>query len=90
MDGRLYTTAPIRAGERIEIRQDNGHVNVVRMTENGFYMESADCDNQDCVHMGTVTRENWKQRILGTHVICLPNRVDVQLLAEEDAGVPDV
>lgn len=91
MNGALYTAAPLRAGEALTVEQENGSVNVIRMTEDGFYMESSTCKNQDCIYQGAVTRDNWSQRLLGTHVICLPNRVDVTLLADSaDPDLPDV
>ena len=92
VNGALYTTAPLRAGKELTVRQEDGSENVIRMTESGFFMQSSTCRNQDCVHQGPVTRENWKDRLLGTHVICLPNRVDVTLLVEDaaDPNVPDV
>lgn len=91
VDGNLYLTSPIRPGEDLVIAQENGSENVIHMVEGGFYMQSSTCKNQDCVYQGSVTAENWKTRILGTHVICLPNRVDVTLLVEsDDPDVPDV
>lgn len=91
VDGKLYTTSPLRAGQDLTVEQEDGSVNVIRMTENGFYMQSSTCKNQDCVHQGDVTRDNWSQRLLGTHVICLPNRVDVVLMVESaDPELPDV
>lgn len=91
VDGKLHTTSPLRAGQDLTVEQEDGSVNVIRMTENGFYMQSSTCKNQDCVHQGDVTRDNWSQRLLGTHVICLPNRVDVVLMVESaDPELPDV
>ena len=91
MNGALYAAAPLRAGEALTVEQENGSVNVIRMTEDGFYMESSTCKNQDCIYQGAVTRDNWSQRLLGAHIICLPNRVDVTLLADSaDPDLPDV
>lgn len=91
VDGKLYAASPLRAGQDLTVEQEDGSVNVIRMTENGFYMQSSTCKNQDCVHQGDVTRDNWSQRLLGTHVICLPNRVDVVLMVESaDPELPDV
>lgn len=93
VDGRFYTAAPLRAGESVTVSQEDGKVNVIRMTESGFYMESSTCHNQDCVQQGQVTKENWSRRSLGAHVICLPNRVDVVLKvsgATADPDAPDV
>lgn len=91
VNGSLYITSPLKAGEALTVEQENGSVNVIRMTENGFWMESSTCKNQDCIYQGEVTRDNWNLRLLGTHVICLPNRVDVELLVERtDPDLPDV
>ncbi|MBO4837593.1 MAG: NusG domain II-containing protein [Clostridia bacterium] len=91
VNGTLYATAALQPGKDVTVSQDNGCVNVIRMTEDGFYMESSTCKNQDCVLQGPVTRDNWTGRILGNQVICLPNRVIVELLVESsDPDLPDV
>ena len=91
VDGKLYAASPLKPGKDLTVEQEDGSVNVIRMTENGFYMQSSTCKNQDCVHQGEVTRDNWSQRLLGAHVICLPNRVDVVLMVESsDPDIPDV
>ena len=91
VDGSLYMTSPLKPGEDLTVTQEDGSINVIRMVEGGFFMQSSTCKNQDCIYQGSVTRENWNQRILGTHVICLPNRVDVVLLVDSvDTEAPDV
>lgn len=91
-DGKIYREAALGKEETIIIRQDNGCENVVRLTENGFFMESANCHNQLCIGQGEVTTENYPLRSLGTHVLCLPNRVDVELVVENstDMDIPDI
>ena len=49
--------------------------NVIHLTPEGICMESATCDNQDCVMQGMVTLENRYERILSNMIICLPNQV---------------
>ena len=49
----------------------------------GVYMESANCENQQCVHQGVVSPENIADRYLGGSIVCLPNRVLVELEAEQ-------
>lgn len=53
--------------------------NIVHVTVDGFYMESADCEGQDCVNQGTVTLENVSERVLGNMVVCLPHQVTLML-----------
>ncbi len=90
VDGQPYLTAPLKPGEDLTVAQENGCVNVIHMVEGGFFMQSSTCKNQDCVHQGSVTRDNWQTRLLGTHVICLPNLVGGTLLVEDAGGAPDV
>jgi len=96
VDGAFYTSAPIVKGETLVIEQADGSKNVLRMTENGFFMEYSTCHNQLCIEQGTVDAQNWNMRSLGTHIICLPNRVDAELALTDsekqaiDINAPDV
>lgn len=89
VNGAIYRTVDLQSGKDFEVRQEDGSVNVIRMTENGFYMLSSTCHNQLCIQQGEANAENWNLRSLGTHVICLPNRVDVELVLTEDKTVLD-
>ena len=88
VDGKTYAEQPLRQGECIRVYQPDGCENVIMMTGNGFYMQSASCRNQDCVHQGAVTEDNYMLRVLGTSIICIPNRVEVQLILSDDADRP--
>lgn len=92
VNGKPYATLSLDTPQDFPIRQDNGCENILRITENGFYMLSANCHNQLCIGQGEVTRENYPLRSLGTHILCLPNRVDVELLLESAANplLPDI
>lgn len=97
VNGAFHTSAPIEKGKTLVIEQADGSKNVLRMTENGFFMEYSTCHNQLCVQQGTVDGGNWNIRSLGTHIICLPNRVDAELVLTDedkqhavDMDVPDV
>lgn len=88
LDGEEYISSPLIPGETITVHQDDGKENVIRMTENGFFMESASCPNQECIGQGEVTIDNWKSRKLLEQVICLPNRVTVSLdLVDNNEGI---
>lgn len=55
---------------------NNGTNTVV--IENGFvYMESADCPDKTCVHVGKISKT-------GQRIVCLPNRVVIEVLGGED------
>ena len=79
VNGALYASEPLRPGQTLTVTQQDGSTNVIRMTEGGFYMESSTCHNQLCVQQGEVTRDNWSRRALGAHILCLPNRVMIEL-----------
>ena len=73
-------TYPIR-----QMTQDGRIVeNRVRLTPEGMYMESADCENQDCVHQGMVTLENRKTRALMNYILCLPHQLSLALYTPEE------
>ena len=59
-------------------------LNVIRVTPTGVCMESASCENQNCVHQGEVTLENRKDRALMNMIICLPNQVYLELYSAEE------
>jgi len=59
-------------------------VNIIHITPMGVFMESATCENQDCVHQGEVTLENKNARVLENLIICLPNQVYLELYSTEE------
>ena len=94
VDNQLYCEEKLIPGKRIEIRQDGGEENILMLTADGFFMESANCHNQSCVHQGSVTADNYRMRTLGNRIICIPNRVTVELVLDPmqpiDPDLPDV
>lgn len=96
VDGALYAEAPISETREIAVRQADGKENIVSIEGEGVHMAHASCDNQHCVQQGEVTPDNWTRRSLGRTIICLPNRVLVELALDEghptmeDYDVPDV
>ncbi|MDD3920322.1 MAG: NusG domain II-containing protein [Eubacteriales bacterium] len=83
LGGKEYARYPIGTATTVTVEQPTGEVNVIAISEHGFYMQSANCKNQSCIHQGEVTAENADTRALGAWVICLPNKVTVELVAEE-------
>ncbi len=83
VDGREYARVPLSQKGPLTIRQENGAVNTLLVTENGVLMQSSTCQNQLCVHMGEVTREDWRYRPNQQFIVCLPNRVSVELVVVE-------
>ena len=62
------------------VEQEDGSRNEIVVTSEGAYMAFSSCDNQLCVHMGEVTLDNWETRPNQAFIICLPNRVSVELI----------
>lgn len=93
IDSEFYGEFPLENGQDITIEQENGEKNILRMSENGFFMQFSTCHNQLCVSQGTVSEENYSRRSLGTHIICLPNRIDAELIfsdSDDSSLVPDI
>lgn len=83
VDGKEYRRVPLSEPQIVTIEQADGCVNVIEVTENGAVMRSSTCDNQLCVGMGEVTVDNWQYRANQQFIICLPNRVSVELAVTE-------
>ena len=79
VDGKEYARVPLSKPETVTVAQDNGCVNVVEVSDRGAVMLSSTCDNQLCVNMGEVTVDNWEFRPNQQFIICLPNRVSIEL-----------
>lgn len=85
--GVVFAPYPLLEEWDLPITQADGQKNVVHVSREGFYMASATCDNQDCVHQGSVTLQNRDVRLLGNMVLCLPNQVMLELLSPEEARI---
>ena len=79
--GRQYgDPIPMDRDKIITIRQENGEINRIRITPDSVDMEYSTCENQDCIGEGTITLDNYNERILGTWIICLPNQVTIEMV----------
>lgn len=83
VNGAEYARVPLSSPGEIRVDQGDGKVNVIRVIDRGAYMESSTCENQQCVHMGEVTVDNWETRPNQAFIICLPNRVSVELAVKQ-------
>ena len=79
LDGEEIARFPFGEAHRIRILQDNGYENNLVLTGESVYMESANCEGQDCVHMEPVTRDNLETRVMSGMIICLPHRFSVEV-----------
>ncbi len=93
VNGEFYAQEALTDGKTIEILQENGEKNVISLSSDGFRMAYSTCTNQLCIQQGPVTLDNYARRALGTHVLCLPNGVDVELVLLDrtpDPELPDI
>lgn len=79
VNGSEYARVPLNEQKTLTIEQENGAQNVVQITGDSVYMASSTCENQICVHHARVTLDNYQ---MDPFIICLPNRVSVQLKPE--------
>ena len=81
----VYSPIPLNEDNAFRIAQKDGSENVIHIGKNSFYMESSNCDNQNCVEEGEVTLENRDSRVLFNMVICLPHGLSLELLTRAEA-----
>lgn len=79
LDGQPLIDLPFGEAHTVRVLQPDGAENEIVLTGEAAYMNSANCDNQDCVDMGAVTRENLELRVMGGFIICLPHRLSVEV-----------
>ena len=78
-DGKPLIDLPFGEAHSVQVLLPGGGENTVAITGDAVYMEHADCDNQDCVNMGAVTRDNLELRVMGGFIICLPHKISVEV-----------
>ena len=79
LDGKALIYAPFDEARLIEVVQPDGAENAVRITGDSVVMEHANCENQDCVEMGAVTRDNLELRVMSGFIVCLPHKLSVEV-----------
>ena len=70
----------------IRIEQENGDYNIVHIYPGGFQITEANCYNQDCIHQGEVNTGNIADRPLSNEIICLPHKLVLSLVTQEEAA----
>ncbi len=75
-----YDIVPFLQEKVITVDQGGGKVNEVELTGKAVRMRASTCDNQDCVHQGDITLDNYEERVLMGWIICLPNQVSIEFV----------
>ena len=79
LDGKEIANLPFEEAHTVKVIQENGDENTLVLTGDRVYMESANCEGQDCVKMEVVTRDNLETRVMFGMIICLPHRLSVEV-----------
>ena len=82
LDGAPLIDLPFGEAHTVCVVQPDGSENAIALTGESVCMERANCENQDCVGMGAVTRDNLELRVMGGFIICLPHRLSVEVRGE--------
>ena len=83
LDGAPLMDLPFEEAHTVRIRQADGGQNTVTLTGSAVMMSEADCEGQDCVRMGEVTRDNLEFRVMSGFIICLPHRLSVEVRSRD-------
>ena len=79
LDGAALIDLPFSETHTVTVIQPEVGENTVELTGDSVVMAHADCENQDCVDMGAVTRDNLELRVMGGFIVCLPHRLSVEV-----------
>lgn len=82
VDGQEVLRRPLAVEDRYEIAQEDGKLNVLRVKDGAVWMEEANCRDGLCIRQG-------KMRNGAKTIVCLPNKVVVQLTGDAPAGEED-
>ena len=82
VDGELYGIYSLTEEVTEEIRTGEGYNRLV-IHEGRAYMESANCPDGICVEHRPIFRS-------GESIVCLPNRVVISVIADNDSDTPDI
>lgn len=79
VDGQEIGTYPLRENREIPLQTEYGY-NLIVIQDGAVSVREADCSNQDCVQQGAMSLDNYTQRFLGNLILCLPHKLEIQLL----------
>lgn len=79
----LYEAVPLNEDKVITVDQGDGKVNYVEVKDGAIFMADSTCADHLCVDQGEMNSKNYADRPLLNWIICLPNRVTVELRIEE-------
>mgnify|MGYP003295757844 CR=1 FL=1 len=84
VDDQLYEAVPLHEDRVITIDQGDGKVNHVEVRDGAIFMADSTCADHLCVPQGAMSPDNYEKRPMLNWIICLPNRVTVELRVEQE------
>ncbi len=82
VDGKEVTVLPLSEDRNLTIEGYDGGKNMLVIKNGEAYLEDATCPDKLCVHMGKISKA-------GQSVICLPNRVVVEIIGSDPQAEPE-
>lgn len=76
-NGELVRQVPLSVNQTFQIRGD--YTNTVTVEDGKIAVTHSDCPTNDCVHQG------WQSG--GGVIVCLPNRVEIRLMGQDDVDL---
>ena len=83
VNGNITAQFPLNEDRIYEIAGENGGKNILHIENGEAWIEEASCPDKLCVNMGRISKN-------GQTVICLPNRVVIEIRSNKDNGVDAV
>lgn len=77
LDGETYGIYSLRKEQEIAVMRDGRTVNVVEISDGGVSMRRAQCPDHLCIRQGRISAG-------GETLICLPNKVVVEVVSENE------
>lgn len=79
LNGEEQGRYPLSVDTTVELRQENGY-NILRIHGGKADITEASCPDKVCVNHRAVSRQ-------GESLVCLPNRMSVEIENSEDSGI---
>lgn len=84
IDDMLYEAVPLNEDTVITVDQGDGKVNYIEVKDGAIFMADSTCADHLCVNQGAMSPDTYEKRPLLNWIICLPNRVTVELRIEQE------
>lgn len=83
INGEPYGTYPLMEEQEIPIITDKKTTNTLVIKNGLADMTEADCPDGLCIHQNAISKTNET-------IVCLPNKVVVQVLGTEESGIDTI